>query len=178
MVDRVAERRVATLLFGSLGVAVGVGVGLRHVAAGDLRWRALLGLVALVAALPTVGAAIRRLLRDLHTPLKIIAVIGLVAIAAVVTWTLAPAVIATSVPAIAHGTQTPGDVGMRAEEVHLVTGDGVELWAWYVESRNGHAVVLRHGSGSTATAMLEHAAVLASHGYGVLVGLHRRDRSC
>jgi fermentation-respiration switch protein FrsA (DUF1100 family) len=58
---------------------------------------------------------------------------------------------------------------MRAEEVHLVTGDGVELWAWYVESRNGHAVVLRHGSGSTATAMLEHAAVLASHGYGVLV---------
>ena len=36
-------------------------------------------------------------------------------------------------------------------------------------SRTGAAVVLRHGAGSTATANLAQAAVLAGHGYGVLL---------
>jgi pimeloyl-ACP methyl ester carboxylesterase len=38
-----------------------------------------------------------------------------------------------------------------------------------VPSRNGAAVVLAHGAGSTRSAVLDHAAVIARHGYGVLL---------
>lgn len=47
--------------------------------------------------------------------------------------------------------------------------DGVRLSAWYVPSRNGAAVVLLPGAGSTRTAVLGQAAVLARHGYGALL---------
>lgn len=40
---------------------------------------------------------------------------------------------------------------------------------WYVPSTNGAAVVLLHGASSTRSAVLDHAVVLARHGYGVLL---------
>ena len=43
------------------------------------------------------------------------------------------------------------------------------LSGWYVPSRNGAAVVLLHGAGSTRSAVLAHAVVLADHGFGVLL---------
>jgi pimeloyl-ACP methyl ester carboxylesterase len=49
------------------------------------------------------------------------------------------------------------------------TVDGVRLSAWYIPARNGAAVVLLPGSGSTRTAVLSQAAVLARHGYGALL---------
>jgi predicted alpha/beta hydrolase len=51
----------------------------------------------------------------------------------------------------------------------LRTADGVRLSAWYIAARNGAAVVVLPGSGSTRTAVLPQAAVLARHGYGVLL---------
>ena len=45
----------------------------------------------------------------------------------------------------------------------------MELSGWYVPSRNGAAVVLLHGAGSTRSAVLPHAVVLADHGFGVLL---------
>jgi dipeptidyl aminopeptidase/acylaminoacyl peptidase len=53
--------------------------------------------------------------------------------------------------------------------VALRTADGVRLSAWYVPPRNGAAVVLLPGAGSTRTAVLGQAAVLARHGYGALL---------
>jgi dipeptidyl aminopeptidase/acylaminoacyl peptidase len=47
--------------------------------------------------------------------------------------------------------------------------DGVLLSAWYIPSRNGAAVVVLPGAGSTRTAALGQAAVLARHGYGALL---------
>ena len=41
--------------------------------------------------------------------------------------------------------------------------------AWYVPSGNGAALLLLPGSGSNRTSTLGHAAVLAKHGYGVLL---------
>ena len=53
--------------------------------------------------------------------------------------------------------------------VRFQTTDGVEIAAWYVPATNGKTVILRHGSGETASSVLPHAAVLARHGFGVLL---------
>jgi pimeloyl-ACP methyl ester carboxylesterase len=45
----------------------------------------------------------------------------------------------------------------------------VRLSAWYIPPRNGAAVVLLPGAGSTRSAVLGQAAVLARHGYGALL---------
>lgn len=84
-------------------------------------------------------------------------------------WTVGEGV-AASVPAHpALGSRTPADVGLRYREVTLRSADGVDLAAWWVPSRNRAAVALFHGSGSTRTAVLDQAAVLAERGYGVLL---------
>ena len=49
------------------------------------------------------------------------------------------------------------------------TADGVRLSAWYIPSRNGAAVVLLPGAGSSRASLLGQAAVLARHGYGALL---------
>jgi pimeloyl-ACP methyl ester carboxylesterase len=87
----------------------------------------------------------------------------------VALWAVLPALWATFVPRANRGEATPADHGMAAEDVRFLTADGVELAAWYVPSQTGAAVVLRHGSGSTASDVLSQAAVLAEHGYGVLM---------
>jgi pimeloyl-ACP methyl ester carboxylesterase len=79
------------------------------------------------------------------------------------------AVIATSQPAGPLGTVTPAAYGLTYRNVGLRTADGVQLSAWYLPSRNGAAVLLLPGSGSTRIVVLPQAAVLARHGYGALV---------
>jgi dienelactone hydrolase len=79
-----------------------------------------------------------------------------------------PAVAATNVPRPAIGA-TPASTGLAYEAVTVTTSDGVDLAAWYLESANRAAVVLLHGAGSTRTDMLDQAAVLARHGFGVLL---------
>jgi uncharacterized protein len=56
---------------------------------------------------------------------------------------------------------TPADVGLDYEEVTFTSGDGVTLSGWYIPSRNGAAVILLYD--------VEHAEILARHGYGVLM---------
>jgi fermentation-respiration switch protein FrsA (DUF1100 family) len=51
----------------------------------------------------------------------------------------------------------------------VTTGDGVRLAGWYLPSTNRAAVVLLHGAGSTRSDVLDEAAVLARHGFGVLM---------
>lgn len=65
--------------------------------------------------------------------------------------------------------RTPADVGLSFVDVALSTADGEMLAAWYVASRNGAAVVVRHGSGSTRSDVVDHAAVLADDDFGVLM---------
>jgi uncharacterized protein len=54
-------------------------------------------------------------------------------------------------------------------DVMLTSDDGVRLAAWYVPSRNGAGVVLVHGSGGSRDGLKRHAALLARHGYAVLL---------
>ena len=64
---------------------------------------------------------------------------------------------------------TPADRGLAYEEVAFTTADGLTLRGWYVPSRNGAAVVLAHGLAGNRVALLDHAAMLARHGYGALL---------
>lgn len=57
----------------------------------------------------------------------------------------------------------------NAVDVSIPIAGGDVLAAWYLPSRNGAAVVLSHGGGSTRDATVGHAHVLASAGYGVLM---------
>ena len=53
-------------------------------------------------------------------------------------------------------------------ELTLTTADNVPLAAWYSPTKNGAAVVLIHGSGSSRESIREHALTLAQNGFGVL----------
>ena len=86
-----------------------------------------------------------------------------------VLYPLTVAVNATNRPATSLGPGLPSDHGLAYEDVVVRTEDGVRLSGWYVPSRNGAAVVMLHGAGSTRSAVLAHGVVLARHGYGVLM---------
>lgn len=64
---------------------------------------------------------------------------------------------------------SPAEYDLNVEEVELVTKDELKLSGWYIASRNGAAVIAVHGYGSNRAAVLPHAALLAQHGYGVLL---------
>ncbi len=55
------------------------------------------------------------------------------------------------------------------ETVTLHTRDGLDLAGWYVPSKNRAAIVVVHGGGGDRRGSRRHAAMLARHGYGVLL---------
>jgi fermentation-respiration switch protein FrsA (DUF1100 family) len=66
-------------------------------------------------------------------------------------------------------TRTPIDFGMVYDDVSVTTSDGLRLVGWYVPTVNGAIVLAQHGYKSQRGEMLEEAAMLHRHGYGVLV---------
>jgi uncharacterized protein len=159
----------AFLLGGTLALVVGVGVGLRWLRAGNVRWQAIIGGLCLLAGFGLVATGMARVGRGRSRAVRIGLMTFALSLVAVSVWTLSPALIATVVPPTEHGALTPGDLGLEAREVEFLTADGVALWGWYVPPQDGAVVVLRHGSGSTASDVLAHAVVLAENGYGVLM---------
>ena len=155
--------------FGVGGVALGIGVGVRFTVAGELWWRGLVGLVVLGAGLVLIVAGLRAMVVGLARSKRVVVRLVAVPAALAVLWVVLPGVLATNVPPTALGAERPADFGLTAETVEYPAADGTRLSAWYVPSRNGAAVVLRHGAGSTRTSVLPQAAVLAEHGYGVLL---------
>ena len=65
--------------------------------------------------------------------------------------------------------QTPADFGLAYEDVSVTTPDGLRLVGWYVPSQNGAAIIAQHGYTSDRRELLEEAAMLSKHGYGVLL---------
>lgn len=157
-------------LLTGLGIVVtAVGLGfLPHVAKDPASVEAPAGLVALVAGVLLVVTGTLARTRGRRRLRRIGAGIGALVAVALVAWVVGPAVAATNVPRPAIGA-TPASTGLAYEAVTVTTSDGVDLAAWYLESANRAAVVLLHGAGSTRTDMLGQAAVLARHGFGVLL---------
>jgi pimeloyl-ACP methyl ester carboxylesterase len=63
---------------------------------------------------------------------------------------------------------TPATYGLAYENVSLKSSDGAKISGWYIPSKNRSAVILLHGYGGNRLGMMDHARMLAKHGYGVL----------
>ena len=75
-------------------------------------------------------------------------------------------------------TQRPIDHGMVYDEVTAHTDDGLALAGWFVRPENGGLIILQHGYKSARGEMLNEAAMLHRHGYGVLItSLRAHDMS-
>jgi dienelactone hydrolase len=150
-------------------LSVGAGLGPRHAAKegpvlGTVLGFALLG-VGTVLALWAAGWLLRRLRRRwwlVAVPLMLLATY-------LSLWTVGQAVAADFPGRPALGARTPADVGLGYRDVTFPAEDGVTLAGWYVPAGDGAAVALLHGAGSTRSAVLDHAAVLAGQGYAVLL---------
>lgn len=74
--------------------------------------------------------------------------------------------------------ETPAAYQLRFEDLTVTTADGLRLVGWYVPGRNGATVIVQHGYKDDRSRMLGLTALLARHGYGVLVDTVRaHDRS-
>lgn len=162
-------RGLVAVIAGLLATAVGVGIALPHVTKVGFTAVSLAGLGCLAAGLVLVAGGTGTLLRATRRWWRIPIVVALLVATYAVVFILGVAVAATNVPRTAVGLDTPRAHGLAYEDVTFSTADGVALSGWYVPSRNGAAVVLLHGAGSTRSAVLPHAVVLADDGFGVLL---------
>jgi uncharacterized protein len=148
--------------------AAGAGVGVRHLQKVGLSPNTVVGLALLVVGLTLLWYAGSLAWRGLRRWWRLVLVpVALVVLMVVLSMALG--VMASVVPPTALGPGTPRDHGLTYREVRIETADGVLLSGWFVPSRNGAAIVVRHGSGSTRTSTLDQAAVLGRHGYGLLL---------
>ena len=167
---RGARGGVLAFVLGLVLMSVGVGLGLPHLAKTGLQPLAVAGLLALAVGLVLLVMGGVSLVRARRGWRRYAVTIPALAVAVVLaTAVLGQAVALTKVPSTAVGTATPADRGLTYREVDFTARDGVSLSGWYVPSRTGAAVALLHGAGSTRSAVLDHAAVLAEGGLGVLL---------
>ncbi|WP_374457416.1 alpha/beta hydrolase [Nocardioides sp.] len=159
----------ATVAVALVVLSVGAGLGPRHYAKEGLTPTAVVGLALLAGGLVAAGWGAVRLLRGTRRRWWLLTVPALLLATYLALWTIGQAVVAAHPPRPSLGDRTPADVGLTYRDVTFPSSDGVRLSGWYVASGNGAAVALLHGAGSTRTAVLDHAAVLAEAGYGVLL---------
>ena len=164
-----AVRGAVALLLGLTGTVVGIGIGVMHVTHDTLDLTAVAGLVCLAIGLVLLGVGSVALVRAVPGWWKLLTIPAALVLLLFVLYPMPNALYATNVPRPAVGTATPADRELDFVDAEFVTTDGVTLSGWYLPSSNGAAVVLLHGASSTRTAVLDQAAVLAEHGYGVLL---------
>jgi dienelactone hydrolase len=160
---------VVALSTGLVGTVVGIGIGIGHITHDTVNATALAGIVCLVSGLFLLGVGSVALVRALPGFWKLLTVPIALILVLFVLYPLPNALYATNVPRPALGAATPADRGLTYLDAQFETSDGVALSGWYLPSTNGAAVVLLHGASSTRSAVLDHAAVLAENGYGVLL---------
>lgn len=165
---RHALAAILALPLGTLSLAAGAGIGIRHLQKTGFSIETVLGLTLLVVGLVLLAYAATAAWKGLHRWWRLVLVPAAVVVL-LTAFSVAVAVMYTVVPPTALGAVTPANQGLDYRDVTFTSTDGVTLSAWLVPSRNGAAVVLEHGAGSTRTATIEHAGVLARHGYGVLM---------
>ncbi len=65
--------------------------------------------------------------------------------------------------------QTPANYNLYFEDVTVTNPEGMKLAGWFIPSQNGAVIIMQHGYKSTRAELLNEAAMMQSHGYGVLV---------
>jgi len=162
-------RSMVRVVIGVVAIVVGIGIGVVYLLrAGDVALAAA-RLAALGSGLVLVVSGVAASVRGRRRWSQAAGVTGAVLAVAVSCLTFVPAVMATNVPRPHLGSVTPASYGLRYRDVGFETADGADIAGWYIPSSNGAAVVLRHGSGSTRSAVLAQAAMISRGGYGVLL---------
>jgi pimeloyl-ACP methyl ester carboxylesterase len=157
------------LALGIAGTAAGAGAASAHLAKAGPDAAAAAAVVVLVTGVVLLAWGAATLIRAIPGWWRLLAVPMAMAVLWFVLLPLTVAVNATNRPPGPLGPVTPARYGLGYQDVVFRTVDGVRLSAWYIPPRNGAAVVLLPGAGSTRTAVLGQAAVLARHGYGALL---------
>ena len=157
------------LALGIAGTAAGAGAASAHLAKAGPDAAAAAAVVVLVTGVVLLAWGAATLIRATPGWWRLLAVPMAMAVLWFVLLPLTVAVNATNRPPGPLGPVTPARYGLGYKDVAFRTVDGVRLSAWYIPPRNGAAVVLLPGAGSTRTAVLGQAAVLARHGYGALL---------
>jgi dienelactone hydrolase len=162
-------RGATALLAGIMGTVAGAGVAGAHLAKAGLGVAAVLAGVVLATGLVLLIWGAVALVRAIPGWWRLLAIPAAWVLLELVLFPLTVAVYATNLPPGPLGSATPAAYGLTYRTVALRTADGVRLSAWYLPARNGAAVVVLPGSGSTRTAVLPQTAVLARRGYGALL---------
>jgi dienelactone hydrolase len=162
-------RGTTALLLGIAGTVTGAGMTSAHLAKAGLDAAAVLAAIVLVTGLVLLIWGAVALVRAIPGWWRLLAVPVALALLQFVLLPLTVAVNATNRPPGQLAAGTPARYGLAYQDVEFRTADGIRLSAWYIPARNGAAVVLLPGSGSTRTAVLGQAAILARHGYGALL---------
>jgi dienelactone hydrolase len=163
-----AARGGTALVLGIVGTVVGAGVAIAQAKAGLGTAAAVAGVVLVTGLVLLIwGAAM--LVRAMPGWWRLLAIPAALALLWFVVFPLTMAVGATNRPPGALGSATPASYGLAYRNVAFRTADGVRLSAWYIPPRNGAAVLVLPGAGSTRAAVLGQGAVLARNGYGALL---------
>jgi uncharacterized protein len=164
-----AGRGATALALGIAGTATGAGAASAHLAKAGLDAAATAASVVLVTGVVLLFWGAAMLVRATPGWWRLLAVPTAIALLWFVLLPLTVAVNATNRPPGPLGSATPASYGLTYRNAAFRTADRVRLSAWYIPPRNGAAVVLLPGAGSTRTAVLGQAAVMARHGYGALL---------
>ncbi|MBI5089785.1 MAG: alpha/beta fold hydrolase [Actinobacteria bacterium] len=164
-------RRAALVLVGvgTIAAAAGGTIAWSHLGTTGVSPKAIGGLLALAGGVGALTIGTSGLLRAAHGWRPCLAIPIAAAVVYVVVLPVTIAVYATNVPRPSVGSTTPADLGFDFVDATFTASDGVELSGWYIPSTNGGAVVLLHGASSTRSNVLDRAAAIAAHGYGVLL---------
>ena len=155
-------------MVGIFATSVGAAIGLRHVTQTGFTTTSVLGLALLVFGLALLTSAGRVAWRALHR-WKRLCLLPIALVSLLVIWPVAEGTMLGLAPRNSLSSATPAALGLSYSDVTFGASDGVRLSGWYVPSSNHAAVVAVPGAGSTRTGTLDQAAVLAGHGYGVLM---------
>jgi pimeloyl-ACP methyl ester carboxylesterase len=165
---RIAESRRPSILIlaagatiaGWLAASAALGIALPRAAVGAAALPLVLGPAAAVSLFTVAVVLLLRTTRRWGR-LILLPWLGVVLVA----------VYSTSIAFAAAYPPRPaaGEPPSGATSASMTAADGTALTGWYIPSRNGAAVVLRHGAGSTASHTIAQARVLQDAGYGVLL---------
>jgi uncharacterized protein len=166
---RAGLRAALLFVFGFFGLLSSVE-GFYYASKGGPSGDDYTSLLSAPAAFVLIGVGAVALWRSRRTddrlwwryPRRLLITGGAFVVAAVVTVPLAVSYIVTHV---ARAEVPTADLGAPYEDVAFETSDGLTLKGWYIESRNGAAVISFPGRASSQ----KRAKILADHGYGVLL---------
>ena len=170
---RTGVRAAVALIFGALTLTNGA-MHVTHVAVDEVSGSDVTGVVAAVAGavllgisgtLPFIHRGERRLPPVRRWVVRIVVPIVTVAFLVLVVLPVGVGIGQTHLFRSSIGAVP--DSSYR--EVTFESSDGLRLAGWYTPSRNRAAVVVVSGAGGDRLGSVEHARLLARHGYGVLL---------